>query len=121
MIGFIKKRPVIFLLIIGIAAGCALCILGARGQDGGTATEEEKIKAMVESIDGVSDASVLISYSREEVPAFSTSREGQTYVTGIAVTAEGADLPKNRYRIINILSTAYSLPTNRIFVCGNGE
>ena len=123
MLDYIKRHAVSVLLAAGIAAGCILCFLGGSDKTENVALtdEEQKIVSIVESIEGVSCAKVLISYSNA-VPAqaFTGQYTEGVSVTGIAVTACGADIAKNKYRIINLLSTAYSLPTNRIFVCGSG-
>ena len=109
--GFITKHPILVIMLAGLLIG-ALIVLSGR-QDGSEMTEDEyRIKELVESLEGVDNASVIVNRTDQTaVQAFSSDKAGASAVTGIAVTANGADIPKNRHKIIELLSAAYSLPT----------
>ena len=94
-----------------------LIFAGKGGKAASYSDDETRVKALVESLDGVEDASVLISVNLPG-DSFSVSGNKEKTVCGIAVSARGADLPENKKKIIDLLSAAFSLPTNKICVCG---
>ena len=118
IISFIKSHPVLTIIVLGIALG-SLLVLSGRENNKSDDNDEGKIKAIVESLEGVDEVSVIVSRNhRNSISVFSDGTEIDSPISGIAITAKGADSPKIKQKIIELLSAAYSLPTNCIFVCG---
>lgn len=92
---------------------------------GGTATEtypasvEHRIAQMTQTLPGVEDVSVLVTFE-EDGSAFSVysdpERHGQ--ICGIAVTCIGGNDARIRLQILEMLCTAYGLTADRVWVGG---
>ena len=114
----------VILLAAAVLAGVVLILLSnkattssAESDRAPTLSDEEKIRRIVESIDGVSEAEVIITEETEYVPAFAGS-EGKPKIVGIGITAKGADDVRVQKKLIWLLSTAYNISTNMIYICG---
>jgi len=117
------NKTIIILIISAAIIGIILCLSGGKGKENVTSVmseEEEKIKNIVESFDGVKDAVVLINpgYINDGNTVIAASSQKQEKVCGIAVMAVGAESPAVQKKIIDLLSSAYGIQSNRIYVCG---
>lgn len=72
---------------------------------------ENKLKSILETINGVEDVSVLITCKEDE--GYLTNDEG-TNIEGVALTAKG--IGGNKETIINIISTLFNVPVHKISV-----
>lgn len=110
--------PLLLLLILGIALSS---LFGGKSDAAPTAqTEEERLAALCNSVDGVSEARVMITY--EAVYASSIlgkGSEGQK-ICGIAVVCRGGSDPAVQLRLHSMLESLYALPSTRISVSGSG-
>lgn len=95
---------------------------------------EEKICAFCEQVEGVSRVSVAVSvdsgyrrvYAQDDssyILVGSGSSQGAIYlteqtpeITGIAVVCAGGDDPRVRQTLIGLLSAAYGIGTNKIYI-----
>lgn len=83
---------------------------------------EEKIKVLCERVDGAGSTSVIVtlSSSGEQVVPVGNFDEN-TYlseISGIGIVCEGGDDPEVVYRLLNLVSAACNVQTNRIYIVG---
>ncbi len=72
---------------------------------------ENKLKSILETINGVSEVSVFITCKEED--GYLTKTES-TNIEGVALTAKG--IGENKETIINIISTLFNVPVHKISV-----
>lgn len=132
----------IWLILLGCAAGLLLLLFGGtwgeksaektEGTDDYSAALEERCAGIINSIPGVSGAKVVITvadggesvYARDESGYITSEREAlqvkkiSPTISGVAVVAKGAGEPANEQKIIELLSSLFAIPSNRIFVSG---
>lgn len=125
-----SKKKHLLLIILLILAGFVLAFIGtAVNENPETVTnpemlEQERIKSLIESLNGVSDVSVLLTFSTEEevnAGSFSnkeTNRVQSKVIKGIAVSANGGDDYLISEKIKSLLCAAYDIPESAVFVCG---
>ncbi len=109
--------PLLLFLILLIALSS---LFGGREAAQTAATEEERLAALCNSVAGVSEARVMITY--EAVYAASIlgkSSEGRK-ICGIAVVCRGGADPMVQLRLHSMLESLYALPSTRISVSGSG-
>lgn len=109
--------PLLLFLILLIALSS---LFGGREAAQTAVTEEERLAALCNSVAGVSEARVMITY--EAVYAASIlgkSSEGQK-ICGIAVVCRGGADPTVQLRLHSMLESLYALPSTRISVSGSG-
>lgn len=83
--------------------------------------EEARIIAMIETLEGVSDVSVLLTFENDVSVNLSINNDGSSVISeikGIAVSAVGADDPLISEKIISMLCAAYNINSRTVFVCG---
>ena len=71
---------------------------------------EAKLSDMVESLDGISSAEVMVTLDSYE------DGEGSPRVRGVAVICHGRNKDDVKIKIVMILSTALGIPSDKIFV-----
>lgn len=109
--------PLLLFLILLIALSS---LFGGREAAQTAVTEEERLAALCNSVAGVSEARVMITY--EAVYAASIlgkSSEGEK-ICGIAVVCRGGADPTVQLRLHSMLESLYALPSTRISVSGSG-
>ena len=130
--------------LIYIAAALAaglLCLFLSRGEDGGQGTSavetaevdyraeaEDKLRALLNSVSGVSGARVIITFSdgvRYEYGEGGYSRpsppvveEKPPRVGGVAIVCEGGDNPAVQKKVIDLVCALYGIPSSRVSVSG---
>ncbi|MBQ3100841.1 MAG: hypothetical protein IJC50_07625 [Clostridia bacterium] len=76
---------------------------------------------MIETLEGVSDVSVLLTFENDVSVNLSINNDGSSVISeikGIAVSAVGADDPLISEKIISMLCAAYNINSRTVFVCG---
>ena len=129
--------------LIYIAAALAagrLCLFLSRGDDGTQDTSvetaevdyraeaEDKLRALLNSVSGVSGARVIITfsdgvryqygeggYSRSSPPVV---EEKPPRVGGVAIVCEGGDNPAVQKKVIDLVCALYGIPSSRVSVSG---
>lgn len=130
--------------LIYIAAALAaglLCLFLSRGEDGGQDTSavetaevdyraeaEDKLRALLNSVSGVSGARVIITFSdgvRYEYGEGGYSRssppvveEKPPRVGGVAIVCEGGDNPAVQKKVIDLVCALYGIPSSRVSISG---
>ena len=129
--------------LIYIAAALAaglLCLFFSRGDDGTQDTSvetaevdyraeaEDKLRALLNSVSGVSGARVIITFSdgvRYEYGEGGYSRssppvveEKPPRVGGVAIVCEGGDNPAVQKKVIDLVCALYGIPSSRVSVSG---
>ena len=106
--------PLLLLLILGIALSS---LFGGKSDAAPTAQTEEEL---CNSVDGVSEARVMITYEAVYVSSIlGKGSEGQK-ICGIAVVCRGGSDPAVQLRLHSMLESLYALPSTRISVSGSG-
>lgn len=153
----VKNIKGIGLIAIGVIAGIVLIIIGSMNSKqpdlkpaeeplinlSETYTEklEIKLRELIESIDGVSNAKVMLtldsgseyiyaqnnSENKREYVIISEADKSETLtlvkeinpkIRGVVVVCQGGNNPVVQSQIINLLSTLFNLPSNRVYVTG---
>ena len=129
--------------LIYIAAALAaglLCLFLSHGDDGTQDTSvetaevdyraeaEDKLRALLNSVSGVSGARVIITFSdgvRYEYGEGGYSRssppvveEKPPRVGGVAIVCEGGDNPAVQKKVIDLVCALYGIPSSRVSVSG---
>lgn len=125
------KNKVLLLIISCIFLGILLVVLGNNSKETEVISpqtqeerEEQRIKAMIESINGVKNVTVLVTFDSDDtVSAANFGSSGKNTndsnsIKGIAVSADGADNPLICEKIISLLCAAYDITDSMVFVCG---
>lgn len=104
---YIKKDKRVILCALLLLVGFLLLIIGSLGDDGSVdaaaKSDEEKIKELCASVDGVGECYVTLNY------------EGEC-VESIVVLCEGGASVSVRKRLSDILVTLYGIGYNRVRV-----
>ncbi len=83
------------------------------------AAHEQKISALLSSLDGVSDVRVCVTVESDPLPALAGASSAPLLrVAGIAVVCRGGDDPSVQRRILSLLCALYRLPSTRIGISG---
>ena len=83
-----------------------------------TFNEETRIKNMIETLDGVSEVSVLLTYSQTNTTLSESEASVIGDIKGVAISAVGADDPVVSEKIKSLICAAYDINDHMIFVCG---
>ncbi len=103
---------VIFIMII-----IALSSFTSKSKTATTTSNTElKIEELCNSIEGVSNAKVIITYSPVEVSTFFAESKESEKILGIAVLCKGGDDPNIKLKLYQILNALFKLPSNRIAI-----
>jgi hypothetical protein len=99
---------IIILALVGVFIISLGFITGSGEQD--SESDEGRLSALCEAIDGVGRCRVYVSYS----PSGYSSGQGR--VEGVAIVCDGADRAAVRSEIIELVSALYGIGSNRISV-----
>ena len=105
-LAFIKKQDKGFIaLIIGaIVIALLLIPLGnKRSEEPIEADDAARLEELCSQIEGVGECRVMVTYKNSEV-------------YGVAVICRGADNPKVRERIVELVTSVYGIGSNRVTV-----
>ena len=88
--------------------------------------EEKRIKVLIETIEGVSDATVLVTFQNNDdntqsVGRFYSSSDLSDYnyvKNGIAISTKGGDNVLLIEKIKSLLCAAYDIKEDMIYICG---
>lgn len=127
MIKFLNKRTV-YLILSVVLCGIVLIYVYDNPTQKSVSVynnyeiyEETRIKALIESFEGVDDVSVLLTFENENSTQVSLTTNGTNSkykIKGIAVSAVGADDPLIAEKIKSMLCAAYNINSRTVFVCG---
>ena len=102
---YIKKDKRALLCLILFLLGFSLLIMGSLGKSDSSAdissSEEEKIKSLCKSVEGVGECQVTLTYEGENVAA-------------IVVLCDGGDRISVQKRLSDMLVTLYDIGYNRV-------
>lgn len=121
-----------WLVIALMAAFGVMLMLGGKGDSGRsdaaftvgrfeeyTLRTETRIKELCESVDGVGETRVVVTFTG--TTAFAVSSEETVYdaeISGIGIVCEGGDDPKVVMKLLSLISAACDVPTSRIYIAG---
>ena len=93
----------VVLVVLGIIV-LAVLLIPARGSEKTEALgEEEKLEALCSRIEGVGECHVMVTY-----------REGEVYA--VAIVCSGADDPKVRAKLVELVTSVYGIGANRVSI-----
>ena len=104
--------PFILLLLAGITL---LSFSDSRSKEH-TLSDEKRIEELCNSIQGVSEAQVMITYRAVPAANMFTNAHTDNEILGIAVLCKGGDIPEAQLMIHQLLETLFQLPSTRITV-----
>ena len=96
-----EQKGKLLLLIIPIAV--LLIVLGSGEDTAAQPDEDSQLAELCSSVDGVGECRVMVTY-----------RDGEVYA--VAIICEGAENPKTRERLVDIITSIYGIGSNRITV-----
>ncbi len=103
---FLKDKKLFLPLVLLLFLGIIFMSLNIAPSDP-TPALEKQIKALCESVDGVSDAFVAVSVSADgSAPC------------GIAVVCSGGDSPSVKLALTDMLSRLFNIPTSSVCIAG---
>ena len=115
-----KKKwfvPLLLFLIFLIA----LSSLGKREKAVETdLSTEERLAALCNSVKGVSDAEVMITYETTATATFLGRTDTGQSILGVAVVCNGGDDPAIQVVLHELIRSLFSLPSTKISVSGRG-
>lgn len=103
---FIKKQDKGFILLIIGAIALALLLIPSSNKKSVEKTEIDeaaRLEELCSQIEGVGECQVMVTYKGGEVYA-------------VAVICKGADSPKVRERLTDLITSMYGIGTNRVTV-----
>ena len=89
--------------------------------EGYKSSEEKRIKDLVESLEGISDASVMVNFESVTKTDLSLSGDeivAEPVIKGIAISVKGGDDPLLSEKIKSLICAAYDINDSMIYVCG---
>lgn len=114
-----KKWFVPFLIFIILII--ALPSLGKSENTVETAQSiEERLAILCNSVKGVSDAEVMITYETAAVSTFWERTDATQTILGVAVVCKGGDDPVIKLVLYELIRSLFSLPSTKISVSGRG-
>ena len=81
---------------------------------------EERLAALCNSVKGVSDAEVMITYETTATSTFLGRTDTGQNILGVAVVCSGGDDPTVKLALYELIRSLFSLPTTQISVSGRG-
>ena len=81
---------------------------------------EERLAALCNSVKGVSDAVVMITYETTATSTFLGRTDTGQNILGVAVVCNGGDDPTVKLALYELIRSLFSLPTTQISVSGRG-
>lgn len=81
---------------------------------------EERLAALCNSVKGVSDAEVMITYETTATSTFLGRTDTGQNILGVAVVCNGGDDPTVKLALYELIRSLFSLPTTQISVSGRG-
>lgn len=115
-----KKKWFVPLLLFVIFL-IALSSLGKRETTVETAlSTEERLAALCNSVKGVSDAEVMITYETTATETFLGRTDTGQSILGVAVVCNGGDDPAIQVVLHELIRSLFSLPSTKISVSGRG-
>lgn len=109
--------PLLLFLILLIALSS---LFGGREAAQTAVTEEERLAALCNSVAGVSEARVMITYEAVYAASILGKSSEERKICGIAVVCRGGADPMVQLRLHSMLESLYALPSTRISVSGSG-
>ena len=110
--------PLLLFLILLIALSS---LFGGREAAAQSAvTEEERLAALCNSVAGVTEARVMITYEAVYAASILGKSSEEQKICGIAVVCRGGADPTVQLRLHSMLESLYALPSTRISVSGSG-
>lgn len=99
---FLKDQKGKLLLLI-IPVALLLIVIGS-GEDTTTEPNQDgQLAELCSSVDGVGECRVMVTY-----------RDGEVYA--VAIICEGAENPKTRERLLDIITSIYGIGSNRVTI-----
>ncbi len=79
-------------------------------------TTEEQLEALCNSVRGVRNAKVMITYEAVQVSGWNSSGSSQKKILGIAVVCDGGDDPTAQLALYNMIKALFDISGTRITI-----
>ena len=107
--GLFKNKKLIIIPVFAVILG--LLLLGGKSEEAATDTKEAQLEQFLESIKGVGECKVIITY-KSDSSYYSKKEE----VYAVAVCCRGATRKGIEAQITELVSSLYGIGTNRVKV-----
>lgn len=155
ILDYLREKKKLPLILGGILLGIFLLILGGASmsddapavKDEATLRAEElsafearvekEIEVLCESVGGVSDAAVMVSFSRGYLLEYTTDAEGDPLtvgsgsseeavfgalsppaIAGVGIVCRGGGNAETQRVLVELVSTTLGIPANRVYIAG---
>ncbi|MBE6594222.1 MAG: hypothetical protein E7644_00335 [Ruminococcaceae bacterium] len=156
ILDYLKERKKLPLIIGGLLLGIFLLILGGISTSKGEISNqpdalalraeelrlfeaqlEKEIEVLCESVGGVSDATVMVSFSRGYLVKYTADADGDPTtvgsgsseeavfgtleppaVIGVGIVCRGGHSAEVQQVLVELVSTALGIPANRVYIAG---
>ena len=71
---------------------------------------EERVVSILKQIDGIQDASVMITL--DQIP----SNKERPHIRGVAIVCRGEETPELRLNVVKLVSSAFGVTSDKIYV-----
>ena len=118
MNSFAKSKwfiPIIILLMLLIVI--APTFFGSDVQNSEEISAERKIEELCDSVYGVKDSKVVITYEEAKMVSIFGGEKEQGRIRGIAVLCKGGSNPDIQLKLQELLQALFQIPSTRITIC----
>lgn len=77
---------------------------------------EERLEALCNTVHGVKNAKVMITYDQEAIPTWAGNTTASERILGVAVICDGGDDPDVRLSLYTIIQSLFDITSTRITV-----
>lgn len=116
--------PLLLIIMVLIALSSLLGGEPRDSQEPDADTVASQLESLCNSVRGVKNAKVMITYESVSASAFSgfggSETSGENRILGVAVLCEGGDDPAVQLKLYQLIQTLFQLPTTKITVSGSG-
>ena len=107
--------PIIMLIMVIIAV--APTFLSGDTQSSDEISAERKIEELCDSVYGVKDSKVVITYEEAKTVSIFGGEKEQGRIMGIAVLCKGGSNPNIQLKLQELLQALFQIPSTRITIC----
>ena len=113
-----KKKwfvPLVLFLMLIIAL-TSLLDLSSDKEVKAVLSTEEQLETLCNSVKGVQNAKVMITYEAVQVSGWSSSENGREKILGVAIVCDGGDDPTIQLTLHNMVKALFDISGTRISI-----
>lgn len=113
-----KKKwfvPLVLLLMLIIAL-TSFADFSPKSEENTALTMEEQLESLCNSVNGVQNAKVMITYEAVQVSAWNSAGSSPEKILGVAVVCDGGNDPAVQLTLHNMIKALFGISANRITI-----